>query len=128
MVLSERGGNRRETVVFTGSSQEAGSFSRLIGHHCLLEMIERRIRENRIIRNGKEGSFVRREGKLEGKSWSTRGSPERRGVSDDSESQGVEAGGGAAASELLAIYGSPFYPPPLLPTFSSLPRGRYPAS
>lgn len=34
--------------------------------------------------------------------------PEKRAVSDDSESQGVEEGGGAAASELLAIYGSPF--------------------
>lgn len=48
-----------------------------------------------------------------GKSWSTRWD-EARGVSD--ESQGVEDGGGAAASELLAIYGSPFWPTPPLCT------------
>lgn len=59
----------------------------------------------------------------EGKSWSGRWD-EARGVSD--ESQGVEDGGGAAASELLAIYGSPFWPtpphpPPPLPSASPLP-------
>lgn len=52
-------------------------------------------------------------GMRKGKSWSTRWD-EARGVSD--ESQGVEDGGGAAASELLAIYGSPFWPTPPLCT------------
>lgn len=51
-------------------------------------------------------------GMREGKSWSTPEWDEARGVSD--ESQGVEDGGGAAASELLAIYGSPFWPTPPL--------------
>lgn len=46
------GGRCGKTVVFTGSRQEAGSFSPVIAHHCLLEMIERRIREKRIIRKG----------------------------------------------------------------------------
>lgn len=62
-------------------------------------------------------------GMREGKSWSTPEWDEARGVSD--ESQGVEDGGGAAASELLAIYGSPFWPTPPLPSPPRpLPRGR----
>lgn len=96
--------------MFTGSRQEAGSFSPVITHHCLLEMIERRIREKRIIRKEGEGGWMNeetRKGRKREKLEYPRG-PEKRAVSDDSESQGVEEGGGAAASELLAIYGSPF--------------------
>lgn len=78
-----------------------------------------RERDPRIIyveRGSKGGDYGRGEGKRrmrEGKSWSARWD-EARGVSD--ESQGVEDGGGAAASELLAIYGSPFWPTPPHPT------------
>lgn len=73
------GGRCGKTVVFTGSRQETGSFSPVIAHHCLLEMIERRIREKRIIRKGGGWARVDERGDVEGKEKGKVGVPEGAG-------------------------------------------------